>query len=165
MPGWLSQLSVWLLIAAQVVTLWSWDWALRQAPCWKWKPASDSLPPSAPPPPILSLSLSLRINKWTLNIIWGTRGAQSVEHPTLHFSSGHQLVVHGSEPCVGFHTDSAEPAWDSLSPSLSASPHSCYLTLSLFFKINKSSSKKLKIQKFNVMGLKNGITQNTVDFD
>ena len=30
MPGWLSQLSVWLLIWAQVMILWLWD----QAQCW-----------------------------------------------------------------------------------------------------------------------------------
>ena len=38
--------------------------------------------------------------------------AQSVEYPTLDFSSGHDLVVHGIgthvRPCAG----SVEPAWD-----------------------------------------------------
>ena len=43
--------------------------------------------------------------------------AQSVKCLTLDFSSGHDLTVQGFEPCIGLCTDSAEPAWDSLSPS------------------------------------------------
>ena len=50
--------------------------------------------------------------------------AQSVKHPTLDFSSGHDLTVPEFEPHVGLHADSAEPAWDSLSPSRSTPPHS-----------------------------------------
>ena len=46
--------------------------------------------------------------------------AQSVQHPTLDFVSGHDLTGHGIEPWVGLWTDSMEPAWDSPSPSLSA---------------------------------------------
>ena len=45
--------------------------------------------------------------------------AQLVEHPTLGFSSGHDFMVHEVEPHVGLCADSMEPAWDSLSPSLS----------------------------------------------
>ena len=48
--------------------------------------------------------------------------AQLVEHPTLEFGSGHDLMVRGFEPCVGLCTGSAEPCWDSLSPSLSVPP-------------------------------------------
>ena len=48
--------------------------------------------------------------------------AQSVKHPTLGFSSGHDLWVHELEPSVGLCADSVEPTWDSLSPSLSAPP-------------------------------------------
>ena len=48
-------------------------------------------------------------------------GAQSVERPTLGFGSGHNLTVHGIEPRVGLWAESVEPAWDSLSPSFSAS--------------------------------------------
>ena len=49
--------------------------------------------------------------------------AQLVKCPTLGFSSGHDLSVHGLEPCIGLCADSVETAWDSLSPSLSvASP-------------------------------------------
>ena len=46
--------------------------------------------------------------------------AQLVEHLTLGFGSGHDLTVRGFEPHVGLCADSVEPAWDSLSPSLSA---------------------------------------------
>ena len=45
--------------------------------------------------------------------------AQSVKPPTLDFSSGHDLMVCEIEPCIGFCTDSVEPAWE----SLSALPH------------------------------------------
>ena len=48
--------------------------------------------------------------------------AQSVKRPTLDFSSGHDLAVRGIEPHLGLHADSVEPAWDSLSPALSAPP-------------------------------------------
>ena len=50
------------------------------------------------------------------------QGAQSVKCPTLDFSSGHDLTVCEIEPCVGLCTDSMEPVWDSLSPSLCPSP-------------------------------------------
>ena len=33
-PGWLGQLSIWLLISVQVMILGSWDQAPRQAPVW-----------------------------------------------------------------------------------------------------------------------------------
>ena len=57
--------------------------------------------------------------------------AQLVERPTLGFSSGHDLTVCEFEPCIGLCADSAEPAWDSLSPSLSASSLlACSLSLS-----------------------------------
>ena len=48
--------------------------------------------------------------------------AQPVEHPTLDFGSGHDLIVHKFEPQVELCTDSVKPAWDSLSPSLCFSP-------------------------------------------
>ena len=48
--------------------------------------------------------------------------AQSVKRPTLDFGSGHDLTVRECEPCMGLCTDSTEPAWDSLSSSLSAPP-------------------------------------------
>ena len=65
--------------------------------------------------------------------------AQSVKHPTLDFSSGHDLTVMRLSPAFG-PVLRVEPAWDSLSPSLST----CLLlvlmsALSLFLslKINK----------------------------
>ena len=48
--------------------------------------------------------------------------AQSVEHLTLDFGSGHDLTVRGFEPHIGLCTDNAEPTWDSLSLSLCPSP-------------------------------------------
>ena len=56
----------------------------------------------------------------------------SVEYPTLSFDSGHYLMVHEFKPHVGLHTDSAEPAWDILSLSLSPS---LPLSLSLSFSV------------------------------
>ena len=44
--------------------------------------------------------------------------AQSVKHPTLDFGSGHDLMVLGI-PCMGLNADSEDPAWDSLSLTLS----------------------------------------------
>ena len=52
----------------------------------------------------------------------------------LIFGSGHDLTVHGIKPRIGLCADSAEPARDSLFPSLSAPP---LLSLSLSLKINK----------------------------
>ena len=47
---------------------------------------------------------------------------QLVKHQTLDFGSAHDLKVCEIEPRVGLSSDSTEPAWDSLSPLLSASP-------------------------------------------
>ena len=60
--------------------------------------------------------------------------AQLVERPTLEFGLGHGLVVHKIEPYVELCADSVEPAWDAISPSLSAPPP---LALYLSLKINK----------------------------
>ena len=43
--------------------------------------------------------------------------AQLVRCPTLDFGLGHDLTVRGIEPRTGLCADSAESAWDSLSPS------------------------------------------------
>ena len=53
-------------------------------------------------------------------VFWGTWVAQSVKRPTL--GSGRDLMVHRTDPHIGLHTVSTEPAWDSLPPSLSAPP-------------------------------------------
>ena len=55
--------------------------------------------------------------------------AQSVWCQTLDFGSGQHLLVREIEPQVGLCTDSMEPAWDSLAPSVSAPP-SLFLCLS-----------------------------------
>ena len=61
----------------------------------------------------------------------GAGVAQSVEGPTLDFSSGHDLTVSEFKPRFWLSTASMEPAWDSLSSSLSASPvHAYSLSLS-----------------------------------
>ena len=77
----------------------------------------------------------------------GTWMAQSVEPPTLDFSSGHDLMIPELEPHtepsvkpdmgpnVG-HTDRVEPTWDCLSPSLCA-PHPLVHARALPLKINK----------------------------
>ena len=62
--------------------------------------------------------------------------AQLVKRPTLGFGSGHDLAVREFEPHIGLCADSAEPAWDSVSPCLSAPPL-LSRTLSLSLKINK----------------------------
>ena len=67
---------------------------------------------------------------------WGTWVAQLFKCLTLDFGSGHDLTVCGIEPHIGLHADSTEPAWDFLSPSLSALPSS------LSLKINKLTFKK-----------------------
>ena len=61
--------------------------------------------------------------------------ARSVERPTLDFSSGHDLTVRELESCIALCVNSAEPVWDSLSPSLSA-PAPLVFSLSLK-KINQ----------------------------
>ena len=63
-------------------------------------------------------------------MVKGTWVAQWVKRLTLDFSSGHDLAVRESEHLTGLRADSAEPAWDSLSPSLSM-PLPCWLPLSL----------------------------------
>ena len=44
--------------------------------------------------------------------------ARSVKRPTLDLGSGHDCMVCEIEPHIRLCTDSAEPAWDSLSASL-----------------------------------------------
>ena len=69
------------------------------------------------------------IEVFTLSIItlkyFGTRGAwvaQLVKCLTLDFSSGHDLTFRKIDPHVRLCADCEDPAWDSLSPSLPASP-------------------------------------------
>ena len=66
--------------------------------------------------------------------------ARSVEHPTLDYGSGHDLLVPEIEAHVGLCADSPEPAWDSLSPCLSILPpaHALFPSLS---RIKKRKEK------------------------
>ena len=72
----------------------------------------------------------------------GKRGAwvaQSVRRLTLDFGSGHDLTVREFGPRVGLCTDSAEPAWNSLSLSLclsAALSHVHLLSLSLSLSLS-----------------------------
>ena len=68
--------------------------------------------------------------------------AQSLKHPTLDFSSGHDVMVQELEPHVGLGTVSEKSGWDSLS-SLCPS-HTLSLSLSLFHSQNKQINKLLK---------------------
>ena len=63
----------------------------------------------------------------------GARVAQSIEHLTPGFGSGHDFMVREFKPHVGFCADGAEPAWDSLFLPLSLPPRA----LSLSLKVNK----------------------------
>ena len=76
---------------------------------------------------------------------------------TLDFGSGHDLMICGLEPRVGLCADSAEPAWDilslslslPLSPSLCSSP-ACVLSLSQknFLKNSQNYLKIKRLKKF-----------------
>ena len=59
--------------------------------------------------------------------------AQSVKHLTLGFGSSHDLMVLEFESHIRLCADSAEPALDSLSPSLLPLP--CSFSLSLKNKL------------------------------
>ena len=70
----------------------------------------------------------------SLNKKRGAWVSQVVRQPTLDFSSGHDLTVREVKPHVGLYAASMEPAWDSLSPSLTplSTPSSfCMLTVYL----------------------------------
>ena len=68
-------------------------------------------------------------------IFRGVWVAESAECPTLDFSSGHDLMVHGFGPQVSLCTGSEEAAWVSLSTSLCPSPiHSLTHSLTLINK-------------------------------
>ena len=71
---------------------------------------------------------------------WDAWVTESVKHLTVDFGADHALTVYEFEPCVGLSADSVEPAWDSLSLSLTAPPL-LVLCLSLSHKINKHLKK------------------------
>ena len=90
-----------------------------------------------------------RLGRWSKeltfeNNCWGAWVAQSVKCSTLDFSSGHDLTFGEIEPHVGLDTVSREPAWDSLSSSLSlplSCSHSCVHVHMLSLKINTPRKK------------------------
>ena len=71
----------------------------------------------------------------------------------LDFSSGHDLMVHGVEPHVWLCTDNVEPAWDSLSPSLSACPP--FMLSLLLPSLSPSLSLCLSLSQNKWINLKN----------
>ena len=73
--------------------------------------------------------------------------AQSVKRPTLDLGSDHDLTVCEFEPHIRLCSDGAEPAWDSVSPSLYPSPTCArLLALSPSLKINKLKKHFLSIK-------------------
>ena len=75
----------------------------------------------------------------------GAWAAESVRHPTLDLGSGHDLTIGEFKPQVRLCTDSAEPAWDSLSLPLSL-PLPCSQSLSQNRKINLKEKKNLMLK-------------------
>ena len=67
--------------------------------------------------------------------------APSVKRTMLNFGSSHDLMVHVFEPCMGLCNDNSKPAWDSVSPSLSA-PRLLASLCVLSLKINKHFKKE-----------------------
>ena len=76
------------------------------------------------------------LKKLKIQLPWGAWVAQLVKHPSLDLCPGHDLTVHEFKPRIRLCTNGAEPAWNSVSPSLCPSP-ACALSLSLSLKINK----------------------------
>ena len=71
--------------------------------------------------------------------------AQSLKCLSLDFGSDHDLTVREFEPHGGLCADSWQPAWDSLSPSLSAlTPLSHTRTCSLSLSLSLSQNKYFK---------------------
>ena len=87
---------------------------------WSLEPASDSVSPSLSDRPPFMLSLSLSVSK--INKHWGAWVAQSVKRPTSAQVTMSRFM--GSSPALGsvLTARSLEPAWDSVSPSLSLCP-------------------------------------------
>ena len=74
--------------------------------------------------------------------------AHSVKRLTLDLGSGHDLTVCEFEPRIRHWADGAEPAWDSVAPSLCPSP-ACALSLEInskrfLIKIKMPQTRRLK---------------------
>ena len=87
-----------------------------------------------------------------------------VKRPTLHFGSGHDLMVSKIEPCFQLYTDSEGPAWDSLSASLPLNQSinqlkkECFLSNPDLQIIFQNTKQKKKMRDFlPVAGGKQGI--------
>ena len=93
-------------------------------------------------------ALAQRPDFFLNKIFRGAWVAQSVKCPTLDLGSGHDLTVREFKPHIRLCTDSVEPAWDSVSPSLCPSftvhtrSHARSLSLS-----NKEKEKERKEKK------------------
>ena len=83
------------------------------------------LPPSDSNEMVLPISCTVGA-AWEKKQLRGAWVAQSVEHPTIGFNSGHDLMGHGIKPCVGLHAE------HSLLEILSL----CSLSDSLFLSLN-----------------------------
>ena len=93
-----------------------------------------------------------------LGLCQGASVTQVVKHLNLDFGSGHNRLVCGIKPHIGLCADSAEPAWDSCSLSVSLSlclsaPPPFTLSLSLFLCLSKWINK---LKKNNNLGFANG---------
>ena len=83
----------------------------------------------------------------------GRLGAQLVEHLTLDFSSGHDLMTGGIETHFRLHANSTEPAWDSLSlifHSLCVCVYTHSLSQNKSIKILKKKRKRTKTAQKNI---------------
>ena len=69
-PGWLSQLSIQLLVLAQVMFSGLWDWAPCRAPCWTWKLLGIFSLPFPYPQCLNVCPHSLSLSKAIQNIVW-----------------------------------------------------------------------------------------------
>ena len=96
------------------------------------EPAWDSVSPFLSVPPPLALCLSFK-----KNLKRGAWVAQSVERPTSAQVMISRLVSPSPSSGSGLTARSLEPAWDSVSPSLSALP-----LLALFLSVSKINIKK-----------------------
>ena len=84
----------------------------------------------------------MRTNVVQQNKIRGTWVAQLVKRPTPDFGSGHNLTVCEFKHHVELCTDSTEPVWNSLPPSLFAPPLlTHYLSLCQNKEINIKKNK------------------------
>ena len=109
----------------------TWSWRLKRSRLQRgaWMPISDFLCDLDNSDQlkenfywVLTKSLSESVYLSLKELFQGTWVAPLVKHLTLDFGSAHDLTVREFEPHIRLLADSLEPALDSVSPSLSASP-------------------------------------------